>query len=120
MSANCGIAKGNPTLLSLKDGSKTKYYYNTLNQVILKVENYTSSLNLPAVPTWTDACTFISQYPSALLSIYTYDSITNQIVQILNSNCKKTAYFYDALHRLQYIKDNDGNIVQEFDQNYKP
>ena len=113
-------ANGNLSVLSLKDGSKTKYFYNNLNQVILKVENYTSALNIPAIPTWTNACTFIAQYPSALISIYNYDATTNQIVSIINPNCKKTEYFYDELHRLKYIKDNDGNIVQEFDQNYKP
>lgn len=113
-------ANGNLSVLSLKDGSKTKYFYNNLNQVILKVENYTSALNIPAIPTWTNACTFIAQYPSALISVYNYDTTTNQIVSIINPNCKKTEYFYDELHRLKYIKDNEGNIVQEYDQNYKP
>lgn len=112
-------ANGNLSVLSLKDGSKTKYFYNNLNQVILKVENYSTALNIPAIPTWTDACNFIAQYPSALISIYNYNATTNQIISIINPNCKKTEYVYDALHRLKFIKDNDGNIVQEFDQNYK-
>lgn len=113
-------ANGNLSVLSLKDGSKTKYFYNNLNQVILKVENYSASLNIPAIPTWSYPCDFIAQYPSALISIYNYDPTTNQIVSIINPNCKKTEYVYDALHRLKYIIDSDGNIVQEYDQNYKP
>ncbi len=112
-------ANGNLSVLSLKDGSKTKYFYNNLNQVILKVENYSASLNIPAIPTWSYPCDFIAQYPSALISIYNYDTTTNQIVSIINPNCKKTEYVYDSLHRLKLIKDNDGNIVQEYDQNYK-
>jgi hypothetical protein len=113
-------ANGNLSVLSLKDGSKTKYFYNNLNQVILKVENYSTSLNFPALPTWSNACNFIAQYPSALISIYNYDAVTNQITSIVNSNCKYMYYEYDALHRLKLIRDNENNIIQEFDQNYKP
>lgn len=112
--------KGNPTIVSMKDGTKTKYFYNSLNQVILKVENYSASQNIPAVPTWNDACTFINSYPTAMLTIYNYDTITNQITSIVAPNCDTAYYEYDALHQLKAIRDKNGNIVQEFDHNYKP
>jgi YD repeat-containing protein len=97
-----------------------KYYYNNLNQVILKVENYTTSLNIPDVPNLSDACAFINLYPNTLITIFKYDSITNQLVSVVSSNCQTTYYTYDALHQLKWIKDNEGNIIQEFDHNYKP
>jgi YD repeat-containing protein len=112
-------AKGNPTVMLLKDGTKAKYFYNALNQVVLKVENYTSALNIPDMPNLSDACGFINLYPSAMMSVYNYDPITNQIVSIVASNCQTTTYVYDELHQLKLIKDNDGNILQEFDHNYK-
>jgi len=113
-------SNGNPTIVSLKDGTKTKYFYNSLNQVILKVENYNTSLNIPDSPDLSDPCGFIHQYPSAMVSIYNYDPITNQIVSIVAPNCVFSYYEYDALHQLKYIRDNDHNILQEFDHNYKP
>ena len=111
--------KGNPTILSLKDGTKTKYFYNVNNQVIMKVENYLTNQNMPVNPSWTDACTFIAAYPTASITIFNYDPITNQIVSIVSPNCDTQYYIYDAMHRLKFIKDNAGNIVKEFDQNYK-
>lgn len=113
-------AKGNPSIFSLKDGSKTKYYYNNINQVILKVENYTTSLNIPDVPNLSDACGFINQYPSAQITVFNYDSITNQITSIVYPNCMTSYYEYDSLHNLKLIKDSNGKIIQEFDHNYKP
>jgi len=113
-------AKGNPTVMSLKDGTKTKYFYNTLNQVVAKVENYSAALNIPAQPNLSNACAFITQYPQAQISVYNYDAITHQIVSIVAPNCKTMYYDYDALHQLKAIRDNDGNIVQEFEHNYKP
>jgi hypothetical protein len=112
-------AKGNPTVVLLKDGTKTKYFYNALNQVILKVENYTAALNIPAVPDLSNPCNFMNQYPSTMMSVYNYDSITNQIVNVVAPNCQTTYYTYDELHQLKWIKDNEGNIIQEFDHNYK-
>ncbi|MGV1013276.1 MAG: hypothetical protein ACOYBS_12600 [Flavobacterium sp.] len=112
--------KGNPTIVSLKDGTKTKYFYNSLNQVILKVENYLTTQNIPAVPTWSNACTFITSYSTAMVTIYNYDAFTNQITSIVSPNCDITYYDYDLLHQLKSIRDKNGNLVQEFDHNYKP
>lgn len=111
--------KGNPTVVMLKDGTKTKYFYNTLNQVILKVENYTPALNIPIVPDLSDACGFINQYQNTIMSIYNYNPITNQVVSVVAPNCQTTYYKYDDLHQLKWVEDNEHNIIQEFDHNYK-
>lgn len=111
-------SKGNPTLVSLSGGTKIKYLYNANNQVIAKIENFTGTLD-PNTTTISDACNFINQYPSAQTTVFEYDPVTNLLTKITNPNCKVTTYVYDAFHRLKQIIDNDGNVVKEFDNNYK-
>lgn len=113
-------AKGNPTLMSLKGGMKTKYLYNTRNQVIAKIENFTGTLDANTTTISGNPCTFINQYPNSLVTLFTYDAVTHLLIETMDSNCRKTTYVYDALHRLQQIKDHDGNVMKEFDTNYKP
>ena len=112
-------SKGNPTLMALTGGSKIKYVYNNLNQVIAKIENFTGTLD-PNTNSIADACSFINQYPNSQVSVFKYDAITNLLVEKLDANCQKTTYIYDALYRLKQIKDNDNNVIQEFDNNYRP
>ncbi len=71
------------------------------------------------MPDLSHPCDFINLYPSTIMSVYNYDSVTNQITSIVSSNCQTTTYVYDELHQLKLIKDNDDNIIQEFDHNYK-
>lgn len=112
--------KGNPSIVMMKDGSKTKYFYNTDNQVIIKIENYTGAANVFTNPMGTiPACTFINQYPTAMVSVYNYNATTKQITSIVAPDCKTAYYEYNALNQLYRIKDQLGNIVQEFDHNYK-
>lgn len=107
---------GNPTLVHLKDGSKTKYIYNSNNQVVAKIENFTgNAINIPAEP-----CQIITNLPNSLVTLYTYDNVTQLLTQVTDSNCRKTTYVYDELHRLKQIIDHDGNILKEFDNNYRP
>lgn len=118
---------GNPSEVQLADGSLTRYYYNSKNQVILKIENYKVSSTLPSgtefIPidenTTTQLCANSSAYPDSIVTNYIYQSATDLLIKIIDTNCKITSYEYDSLHRLQYIKDNDGNIVKEFENNYK-
>ena len=108
--------RGNPTLVLLKDGTKTKYIYNSNNQVVAKIENFTG--NATSIP--TDPCQLITNLPNSLVTLYNYDSITQLLTQIIDSNCRKTTYLYDELHRLKQIIDHDGNVIKEFDNNYRP
>jgi hypothetical protein len=113
--------KGNPSIVSYKDGTKTKYFYNDNNQVIIKIENYTGAMNVFANPMGsTLPCNFINQYSGSYVTLYNYNAFTNLITSIIAPNCKITSYVYDDFHHLVLIKDNEGNILQEFDNNYKP
>lgn len=110
---------GNPTLFSYKDGIATKYLYNSNNQVFIKIENFTGTLNPNVNPITADPCVFITSLSKSFVTVYTYDPITNLLIQTMDSNCQKTTYVYDNLNRLKMIKDNNGNIIKEFDENYK-
>ncbi len=117
---------GNLMEVSLQDGSKTRYYYNSNRQVIVKIENYIepasgSAGELPEdtpVDEVPEGCDLHLQYPKSLVTTYEYNTL-NQIVEIKDHNCKITYYEYDAFHRLKKIKDNDGNVLKEFDTNFR-
>ena len=111
-------SKGNPTLMSLTGGVKIKYLYNTQNQVIAKIENFTGTLDANT-NSIGDITAFRNQFPNAMVSVFEYDPITNLLVRMYDPNGKKMTYEYDALHRLKLIKDNDNNVIKEFDQNFK-
>lgn len=114
-------AKGNPELVAVKNGMVTKYIYNNYNQVHVKIENYIYSEHPTTLPSPEESdCLIINAYPSSMVTIYNYDQNTNQIISIVNPNCQKTYYEYDAMHKLKYIRDDNRNILQEFDDNYKP
>jgi YD repeat-containing protein len=54
-----------------------------------------------------------------MVSVFEYDPGTNLLVKMYDPNGKITTYEYDVLHRLKLIKDNDNNVIKEFDQNFK-
>ncbi|MCP2025424.1 hypothetical protein L1276_000564 [Flavobacterium sp. HSC-32F16] len=112
-------SKGNPTLVSYKDGSKIKYLYNSNNQVIVKLENFTGSLDPNTTVITSDPCTFINSYPQSLVTIYNYDPFTNLLVKITSPNCRNSYYEYDIFSRLKFIKDHDLNVVKMYCYNYK-
>jgi YD repeat-containing protein len=111
-------SKGNPTLMSLTGGVKIKYLYNANNQVIAKIENFTGTLD-PNTNSIVNVTTFRNQFPNAMVSVFEYDPGTNLLVKMYDPNGKITTYEYDVLHRLKLIKDNDNNVIKEFDQNFK-
>jgi len=121
-------ANGNPDEVKVADGSITKYFYDYKNKVIGKIENYQVNTSLPpgsefteiteTTPT-TGICVNNTNYPNSIVTSYVYESATDLLIQIIDTNCQTTYYEYDALHRLKNIKDNDENIVKEFETNYK-
>lgn len=113
----------NPVIVGYSDSPKTRYMYNTEGLVVAKIENYTGSTsNFSLVIGNLDntSCTLQNQYPDALVTVYQYNLITKKVVKVTDPNCKNTYYEYDDLQHLKWIKDHDGNIVKEFDQQFKP
>jgi len=110
-------SNGDPTEISHKDGSKTKYIYNGNHQVIAKIENYTVEI----APTGTGVCEmYSSQFPGALVTRYFYESQHNKLIKAITPECKEINYEYDSHGRLKKIKDKDGNIIEEYDVKFKP
>lgn len=110
---------GNPTIVYLNGGVKIKYLYNSNYQPIVKIENFTGSLS-PNTRSISNPCSFINQYPTAKVTIYEYENNTNLLKIIYDNNCRKTFFEYDDFNRLKYVKDNEGNILNENAYNYRP
>lgn len=57
-------------------------------------------------------------FPNGQISVYTYKPLVGMTSET-DPNGKTTYYEYDSFGRLQYIKDQDLNIIQEYNYNYK-
>ena len=116
-------ANFNPVVMGYATAPKTRYIYNTDGLVVAKIENYTGTVTtFPIIEGNIDNtnCALQTQNPTAYVTVFTYNLITKKLIKTTDSRCQNTFYEYDALHRLQLIKDHDGNIVKEFDQQFKP
>ncbi len=56
--------------------------------------------------------------PNAMVTTYTYNPLIG-ITSETDANGKTTYYLYDTSGRLQYLKDQDSNIIQEYKYHYK-
>ncbi len=113
----------NPAVMGYAAAPRTKYIFNTDGLVVAKIENYTgTATSFPVITGNIDntSCSLQIQNPTAFVTVFTYDLITKKLLKITDSKCQNTFYVYDTLQRLQFIKDHDGNIVKEFDQQFKP
>jgi len=55
---------------------------------------------------------------NAMMNTYTYDPLIGMTSET-DENGKTIYYEYDSFGRLQYIKDQDLNIIQEYKYHYK-
>lgn len=110
-------SNGNPTEISQKDGSKTKYIYNSNHKVILKIENFTVQGTSAGV---SDCEVYNSLYPGAMVTRYDYEPEHNKLIRVFTPDCQEINYVYDSHGRLHKIKDKNGNILEEYDMEFKP
>ncbi|HRB73317.1 MAG TPA: YD repeat-containing protein, partial [Flavobacterium sp.] len=120
--------RGNLTLLTMDNGARTRYEYDGYDNLKARIENYTGSdavpdqaPNIPVdfEPGTPAPCTLGAIYPGATVTWYYYDTFTRLLRRTVDGNCRSTYYEYDALLRLKRIKDHEGNIIEEYDTNYK-
>lgn len=112
----------NPVVMGYANAPKTRYMFNSEGLVIAKIENYTgTSTTFPLITGNIDnsSCALQTEYINSDVTVFIYNLITKKLIQTIDARCQNTFYEYDDLHRLKLIKDHDGNIVKEFDQQFK-
>jgi len=137
--------KGNPKEVSKKDGSKIYYVWGySQSQPIAKIEGYSdaellgvyskinTAINKSNLD--TDTClgfenckeqelrqAFINlrnALPKAQITSYTYDPLIG-VTSITDLRGRTVFYEYDEFNRLEFVKDQEGKILNENQYNYK-
>ena len=58
------------------------------------------------------------QLSNSMITTYTYDPLIG-VTSITDPRGNVVYYDYDDFHRLQFVKDRDGNVVSKTEYNYK-
>lgn len=124
---------GNPVELSGKDGSTKVYIWGYGKEFpIAKIENATyaeiaGALNITVSeldeydevdPQSINSLRDIAGLSEIQITTYTYEPLVG-IRSITDPRGEITAYHYDVFNRLEFIKDEDGNILKEHKYHYK-
>ena len=127
---------GSPLSLSKENGSKINYIwaYNGRYPVAeIKNADYSAIESIKGVsaisafrltyPDKSAVDTFVAALktglPNAEIITSTYTVLTG-ITSMTDAKGKTTYYEYDNFQRLQNVKDQDGNIIKNYDYHYKP
>ncbi|MGN7812046.1 hypothetical protein ACTJIW_24050, partial [Flavobacterium sp. 22659] len=62
--------------------------------------------------------TLRANLPNAMVTTYTYIPLVG-VSTITDPKGQTTTYTYDSFGRLEFVKDNKGNILSENQYNYK-
>ncbi|MFA9391540.1 MAG: hypothetical protein ACERKD_17150 [Prolixibacteraceae bacterium] len=116
---------GNPLELLSKNGINTSYLWDaTKTYIMAKVEGATYSQvssqngkasNYNSKSLWTS---LNGLAPNALITTYSYQPLIG-ITEMTDPSGLTINYTYDQFGRLELIKDNNGNLVQKYEYNYK-
>ncbi|MDR1347880.1 MAG: hypothetical protein LBJ63_05540 [Prevotellaceae bacterium] len=72
----------------------------------------------PTSSDWSLINNLRTKLPNAQVTVYKYMPLVGRL-SATNPSGNTVYYEYDALNRLKFIKDNDNNILQRYDYNYK-
>lgn len=96
------------------------FTYNLIPQnLINEVQEASNSGNESSLLGALDNLRSNSALSGALITTYTYKPLIG-ISTITDAKGNKTTYEYDSFNHLKYVKDNEGNILSEYDFNYRP
>ncbi len=135
------ISNGNPVEIGKADDVHTVYIWGYHQvQPIAKIENATYSQVASQVPNLqslalldndrTEGFTgnegalrqalndLRASLPDAMVTTYTYDPLIG-VTSITDPQGDTTYFHYDDFHRLEYVKDKDGNILSKNEYNFK-
>ncbi|MEC7265768.1 MAG: hypothetical protein VXW38_18660 [Bacteroidota bacterium] len=123
--------KGNITQMIKKDGPPISYIWGYNQQYpVAKIENATRAQMESALGvssgyhtgsgglSITQGNTLRNGLLNAMVTIYTYNPLIG-LTSITDPKGNVIYYEYDAYNRLEFIKDANDNLVQEFKYNYK-
>lgn len=124
--------KGNPLEVKQTNGTHIVYIWGyNQSYPIAKIENATYSQvssyvsNLQTLSNGTNESGLISaldtlraNLPNALVTTYIYKPLVG-VTSITDPRGYRTTYHYDSFGRLEYVKDQSGNILQHTTYNYQ-
>uniref|UniRef100_UPI003F6BF285 RHS repeat domain-containing protein n=1 Tax=Polaribacter sp. TaxID=1920175 RepID=UPI003F6BF285 len=133
--------KGNPIEVSKKDGTHIVYIWGyNKTQPIAKIENATYSQVQSQVANLQtrsnndndrtqgtfgnegqlrNALTALrNSLPNSQVTTFTYDPLIG-VTSITDPRGQTIYYHYDSFNRLEFVKDNEGNILSKNEYNYK-
>ncbi|MDY8136928.1 hypothetical protein [Aquimarina sp. 2201CG5-10] len=134
--------EGNPLEISQPDGSHTIYIWGYQGQypvakidnatytgmpvavqdLITQIQNTSNSENTSVEETalrgLCDDLRNHSYFAEAFVTSYTYDPMIG-VTSVTDPKGYKMSYEYDDFNRLEFVKDEDGNLVSENKYNYK-
>ena len=122
--------RGNPVEIFQADGTKVVYIWSFQSKPLYKIINATYNEVISALTSsgieidenFTGSSTSVSlstHLPNAQVFTYTYVPALNLINSVEDPKGDMIFYHYDEFNRLQFIKDKDGNILNENEYHYK-
>ncbi|AOW20768.1 hypothetical protein LPB138_08800 [Urechidicola croceus] len=128
-------AKGNLLEMSKENGVKEIYIWGYQSQypvakVVIKNKTYfeiEAVLNMSVISNpvtidfdmITELDKIRQNFPNAMVTTYTYDNTYGSITSITDPKGRSIFYVYDDIHRLKFIKDHEGKVLNEYKYNYK-
>jgi len=93
--------------------------YDEITDIISEsVINTISDKSQPSDSDWLLLNRLRDELPKSLVTIYTYKPLVG-IQSITDPRGIKTTYEYDDFGRLEFIKDHEGKIIEEYKYNYR-
>lgn len=122
---------GNPTELKKTDGSVTSYFWGYNGEYpIARIVNATYaeiasllSITVTALKTYTESNlsvmnTLRTKLPNAQVTTYSYEPMVG-VKTLTDPKGYTTHYEYDDFNRLGVVKDQEGNLLEDYKYHYK-
>ncbi len=126
-------SRSNPTYIIKKGNERTYLKWSNRRELLVKAENVgyeniDDQFNSGSGITISDDGVLSSNYsqiytnlPNARIQFFEYKPFTRNLIKMIDIKGYINTYFYDdGYNVLKQIKDNDNDIIKEFDYNFRP